>query len=144
MPEIQLKLDYEWEHVESEKGKPYVFPQELTDFFKHRSHPAVYQWRVHKRDDLWVYVGETESLARRVQGYLKPGPSQTTNIRIKKSFENFLERGYEISLDTMRIKSLSIDGKLIENALDKMDTRRAIENILTFKYGDSGIKLLNK
>ncbi len=142
---LQLKLDYDWKPVESEKDKPYKFPQDITEFFKRNSGPSVYQWRVHSQDDLWIYVGETSRLDRRIQGYLTPGPSQSTNIRVKESFGDFLKKGYDISLDSLLIRSMSLDDMTLgQSDLHSQEIRRAIENLLTFKYRASGIKLLNK
>jgi len=46
--------------------------------------PVIYSWRVLRDNrEIEIYIGETEDVGRRFYHYLKPGPSQKTNIRTK-------------------------------------------------------------
>jgi len=109
---------------------------------------AIYKWSVFKsdiEDSKIVYIGETENLINRIKGYLRPGPTQQTNIRINKLFKEYLEKGYKISLHTLffdKIKLGNID--IIYDEISDNDIRKALEQLFIVIYKKEEYTLLNR
>jgi len=102
-----LDVNYRWTNVEFSPGCHYRFPDAISSYMKeHYRGPSVYRWFV------WTptqgisafYVGETENLARRIQHYLKPGPKQATNLRLKKYFEEACQRGARVEVESLEFE----------------------------------------
>lgn len=60
--------------------------------------PGVYCFRVRSGNQERRYIGETDNLARRFNGYRNPGGSQATNIRINALLLEALRNGSEVSV----------------------------------------------
>lgn len=135
MPTISLEIEYKWVPVESEPGQVYVFPNNLSIYLKkHYALPAIYRWVL---EDTQVYIGETENLVERIKGYLRPGPSQTTNQRMNKILT-------DATLDLLMFESTNLQNKTIaiDDLFDK-PTRRLLESLFIVYHTFKGHKTLN-
>ncbi|OAB45992.1 hypothetical protein [Paenibacillus glacialis] len=141
-----LSLDFNWSKVETDEI-PYLYPQTFDrSMNKNLQVPSVYRWRIYKTDSECrdVYIGETDNLKRRVTGYLKPGISQMTNIRMKNLFDNYIEKGYKIELDIVQISTFIFNGiELNQDSLSSKNIRLIIENMIILKHKNLGYNLLN-
>ena len=71
---------------------------------------AVYRWGFYVSHRLaGAYIGETESLQKRVRGYLYPVPTQETNKRMNGEFRNAISRGETIKLETVEIAPMKLN-----------------------------------
>ena len=148
MNTLNLKLEYEWRPVEGELGKPYRFPNALTSHLKAQAaSPAVYRWVIYHEEpgDLRkLYIGETEQLSRRIYHYLKPGPSQQTNLRMNALFLEEISRGNKVCLDTLDFEPFRVnDHEVTMNSLENKTIRRFVEHLLAFQYATAGDEVFN-
>jgi hypothetical protein len=91
-----------------------------------------------------LYIGETDNVVRRIKGYLKPGPSQMTNIRMKSQFENYIKIGYQIHLEIMKINGFKLNGReYLQESLSDPCIRKLIENLVIIEEKNKGFDLLN-
>jgi len=130
----RLAVDYKWVAVERLPGEPYLFPHKTTEHMKNRySKPAIYRWGLYSASDKRssIYVGETENLFKRVGGYLHPGPSQQTNLRLNVDFHSVVEQGRTVSLDQLDFSPFRINAVMMspENLHDSF-RRRMMEAFL--------------
>src|SRR5713226_5249850 len=97
-----LSIACEWISVDGAPGNPYRYPGPVTEHIEEAYSTAIYRWGVCRRDSQGgsflhsVYVGEAEVLASRLKGYLHPGRSQLTNLRIKEWLDQELAVGSTI------------------------------------------------
>jgi len=111
---ITLTMDFEWKPVLEDKSAQYLFPNEITANMRQQYRtPAIYRWIVESDETVEsVYIGETEELCpRRIYGYLNPGMSQMTNIRINNLFKDLIKKGKTIRLEHLVFSDFSLDGK---------------------------------
>lgn len=145
---INFHVNYEWETVMIKHNKPYFFPASISKFMKeHYKGPEIYRWVVKNYDKInSVYIGEAEILCpRRIQGYLKPGPSQMTNIRMNKLLHKFMNDGMKIGLERLNFSDFSIENKIItRDDLANKSLRLILENFMILNHENQGIKILNK
>ena len=159
----ELDIDYQWLRVEAASGADYAYPQAVGKHIdEHYSKPAVYRWaffkpaegpspeeRQHPRA---VYIGETENLARRLRGYLSPGPSQTTNRRMKAYLDRELGLGTTIELSILRFEAFHIiidrarnDSRLVDEfRLSNPFIRKMMENFAVIVQDEVTCDILNK
>ena len=149
MCELNLKLKFDWKPVLLDDRTEYMFPEKMTAWMKKRYRcPAVYRWNIYaevSEDSKLAYIGETVCLCpSRIAGYLKPGPTQRTNKRINKEFNNYLKQGKKIRLETLVITDCSANGFTFSEK-DFLDScfRRAVEHLMVTIAKRSGIELLN-
>ena len=145
---MDISLNYRWAAAESSPGVPYHFPQRISPHFRANCDgPAIYRWVVFKQvaDDLRrIYIGEAELLSRRVNGYLKPGPSQLTNQRLKAEFEEELNTGHKVALEVLSFDSFKIDAILLSMTdLNNKTVRRFLEGLFAVYYSRLGYTVLN-
>lgn len=147
--QIKLTLRYSWDPVLIDETNEYHFPMAISNLMKqHYNKPAIYKWNVYKHspdDQKRFYIGEAAILCpSRIQGYLSPGPSQQTNIRMKKMFSEFINQGLKIRLEALNLQHSTL-GKipLLPKDLSSKHTRRYIEALLITHYHSKGYTLLN-
>jgi hypothetical protein len=136
---------FRWDEVITKNGEVYQFPQPITCLVKEYSNPAVYRWRIiDSEGNEFYYIGETQDLLKRINGYLNPGPSQQTNKRIKASFLENIEVRNKIFLDVLRINQFVLNEVTFSprNLKDKF-FRKMIESMMIVFYASEGKKLLN-
>ncbi|MCE9653557.1 MAG: hypothetical protein K8Q89_10995 [Nitrosarchaeum sp.] len=145
---INLTIDFEWNSVLENKSDQYVFPNIVTDYMRQKYRmPAIYRWIVDSDGMIEsIYIGETVELCpRRVYGYLNPGPSQMTNIRINNLFDELIKRGKIIRLEYLVFSDFLFDGKKItDQDLIKKNIRVLLENIMITHHENAGVVILNQ
>lgn len=148
--DITFQLSCKWLPVMSNETEIYTFPDKITPFMKlHYRIPAIYRWHIYKSkpgDLKQIYIGEAVQLCpQRLNGYLRPGPSQQTNIRINKMFNELINDGRHIQLeyldfDVVKIEDIEI---ISENLIDK-HVRRMLEEVMVIYSTHKGYTILNK
>jgi len=145
---MNISIDFKWEPVFIRESEHYYFPNEISDFMRRKyKAPAIYRWVVEKDGKIVsMYVGEADELCpRRIYGYLNPGPSQMTNIRINDLFHQLISQGNKIWLEHLVLSSFIFDGKTITPSdLGKKTVRMFLENLILIHYESSGITILNQ
>lgn len=145
---ITLTIDSEWKPILENKSVQYLFPNTITSYMRQQyKMPAIYRWVVDTDKTIEsVYIGETEELCpRRVYGYLNPGPSQMTNIRINNLFNDLIKKGKVIRLEHLVFSDFSFDGKKITaQDLAKKNIRVLLENIMLAHHENDGTTILNQ
>lgn len=145
---LDIHLDFSWEKVLVNQRESYFFPNNISAYMKKKyNSPAIYRWLVHNNDRLEsIYIGEAEILCpRRIYHYLHPGPSQMTNIRINKLFNQLTNEGKKITLERLIFKDFVFDDKLISMSdLKKKTVRVFLEHLLLVHHDNTGMTLLNK
>jgi hypothetical protein len=130
-----VNFAYEWLPVEQAPGIAYHFPEDPSALLKKHwvMKPAVYRWLVYKTipgDLKEIYVGETDQLSRRIQHYLRPGPSQATNKRINYLFHQRAAAGCRIVLQYLSFTAFHVGGHVFSpNDLTKKHIRVALEHL---------------
>jgi len=150
-PKMKAEFLYEWIPVKAYAGKDkdYFYPQEITDYMKREYRkPHVYRWNIYLRtyeDAKIIYIGETKELCpNRIKGFINPGPSQTTNARLKKKFESYLESKYQIRLEICNFSKMMLGAREItSDELERSNIRKLIEAMLIENYKMKGFKILN-
>ena len=159
----ELNIDYAWEPVISFPNVRYAYPNAVTKYIdEHYSKACVYRWaffeaRQSSNPDAvqfpqTVYIGETENLARRLRGYLHPGPSQITNKRMKEYLDRELELGTTIDLSILRFENFHIiigrekcnAGLVAELGLGNPFIRKLMENFAIIVQDPVTCDILNK
>jgi len=145
---IEVNFAFEWEPVFQEQKIQYVFPNSTTEFMrKNYRKPAIYRWTIeHIEDgDSLFYIGEAVKLCPdRLSGYLSPGPTQQTNIRLNQLFHESIYNGATIKLEILKFTGSFVnDLRLGEKDLARQDIRRLIERLLVTLYRSQGLDLLN-
>lgn len=143
-----INLCFEWNSVlEGEAAEVYRYPQPFDKKMNRiYSTPAIYRWRIYdlNTDAQVVYIGETDNLKRRVAGYLRPGPSQHTNIRMKALFEQYILKGFLVELDLIQIKHFTFNDILFhQDSLSSKNIRVLLENLIILDHKNNGFEILN-
>ena len=145
---IAVNFAFEWEPVYQEKNTQYVFPNSITAFMKENYRkPTIYRWTIERGEDedSTFYIGEAVRLCPdRLLGYLSPGPTQQTNIRLNQLFYESMNNGATIKFEILKFTGSFInDLRLGEKDLARQDIRRLIERLLVTLYRSQGLDLLN-
>jgi len=148
----EFKIFIQWATaLVQENGDAYYFPGKFTPYFRRMySVPAVYRWRVMKRqpsEKETIYIGEAEELARRMQRVLTPSATakdSDTNRRLHGFFRNCLAN-QKIVIDVARIEPFEINGvRFDQQSVGDRFKRRALENLaLSFAQASGEFELLN-
>jgi hypothetical protein len=145
---INLTMNFKWAPVLENESDQYFFPNTITAYMRQKYRiPAIYRWIVESNGRIEsVYIGETEELCpRRVYGYLNPGSSQMTNIRINNLFDELIKKGKIIRLEYLVFSDFFFDGKKItDQDLVKKNIRVLLENIMIIHHENDGIVILNQ
>lgn len=91
---------------------------------------GAYRITLHLAGRTRTYVGETDGYKRRFHHYARPGPTQTTNIRMNARLVTLLAiHGGTAHIDVAISDQLEIDGAAVNAAsLPEVFVRRLIEN----------------
>lgn len=148
--QIKLHLRYSWDPVFMDETNEYHYPMAISPSMKQQyKKPAIYKWNIYKHspdDQKKIYIGEATILCpSRIQGYLTPGPSQHTNIRMKNIFSEFINQGLKIRLEVLNLQHSTI-GKIpvTQEDLSSKYVRRYIEAIMITHYQNKNYTLLNQ
>lgn len=147
--QIKLHLRYSWDLVFRDETNEYHYPMAVSPSMKKQfKKPGIYKWNIYKDspdDQKKIYIGEAAILCpSRIQGYLTPGSSQRTNIRIKNLFCELINQGLKIRLEVLNLQHSTI-GKtpVTKEDLANKYVRRYIEAIMITHYQDKNYTLLN-
>ena len=144
---LKIHIDFEWKLIFFDKSIPYNFPDRISKFMKQNYKiPAVYRWIVEENGKIKsMYIGEAEELCpRRVYSFLNPGPSQSTNFRLKIMFNNEISNGKKVLLEKLHFSEFMFDDKIIKyNELKKKQIRIFLESLLIVHYTNKKFKILN-
>lgn len=148
-----LNISVQWRSaVTQENGQAWCFPNKFTPYFKERySIPAVYRWRIDKRqpgEKERIYIGEGEELTRRILWVLKPHSSSKasdTNRRLNEIFHQCALEKRAVWIDVADIDPFEINGvRFDQRDLGDRFKRRMLENLLLAIAGaDKNCELLN-
>ena len=101
--------------------------------------PGLYRFEVGEE----VYVGETDRLARRMQHYRTPGPSQPTNIRINAWLVDVLSARQAARLSVVLKGEVALDGQRRALRLDQKVDRVLAEHAALLVEQAAGRRLRN-
>jgi len=90
--------------------------------------PAVYQWVFRHDGRERRYVGEAALLRRRFNHYRRPGPSQSTNLRMRERALRVLEARGTIEILVAHDVSFVRDGEAVVADLSSKHARCLVEN----------------
>jgi hypothetical protein len=146
MEHLSLDADYEWVAVTDELGDAYRFPTPVGSIRSKHPGPSIYRW-VSRRPD-WtvesVYVGETDNLGRRIYGYLNPGPSQQTNLRMNAELKELVAGDHVVTLERVKFKSIRLgDVEIPTTSLANKHVRVMLEHALLLTAQSQGISTRN-
>jgi len=149
-----LNISVTWRSAVTQKnGEAWRFPEKFTPYFKDRySIPAIYRWRVDKRqpgEQERIYIGEGEELTRRILWVLKPHSSSKpgdTNRRLNEMFRQCVLEKRSVWIDVADIDPFEINGIRFEQRdLGDLFKRRMLEYLLlAIAEADKSYDLLNK
>ncbi len=145
---MKVTYDFQWRPIRAGNESNYLFPMPVNSAnAADVNGPAVYRWVIYATEpgDLRrVYIGEAEMLSRRIRGYLNPGPTQQTNIRMKAEFEGEIAAGHKVMLEALHFDALDLSGvKLTMGDLSDKNTRRFLEASIVLLYSRLGYTVLN-
>ena len=149
MTNSKVEFAYQWESVLTDINKEYFFPEKITPFMRSNyRHPAIYRWNIFKKepeDERLIYIGNTQELCPdRINGYIKPGPSQQTNKRINEELQGYIKIGFKIKLEFLLFDNIKIeDFNLTQSNLQDKYVRLFIEALMIIIYKEKGFKMLN-
>lgn len=127
-------VEHRWVHVEVAAGVHYAYPMPVSpQMVRLCNQPAVYRWALRNSESYLkaMYVGETDNLVRRIKQYLQPGNTQTTNLRLKACFDETIQEGGKIEIQTLRFEPFQINGaKFSSELLRHTHLRRVLENLV--------------
>lgn len=137
-----------WVPVLSSTDTLYHFPEPITAFMRAALRmPAIYRWRItHPDGAIEYYIGETEELCpRRIYHYLKPGPSQMTNLRLNELFSTLIRQGGTVTMEFLHFEPFSVGDHLIDqDSLADGHIRRFLEELFVVVLEAQGGTLLNR
>lgn len=146
MERLSLNADYEWVAVTDELGEPYRFPRPVGSLRSKHPGPSIYRWVSLKPDGTVesIYVGETDNLGRRIYGYLNPGPSQQTNLRMNAELKELVASGHLVTLERVKFQSIRLNGAEIPTtSLADKHVRVMLEHALLLAVQSQGISTRN-
>ena len=103
--------------------------------------PNIYRIKIYNASKNTIYIGETNNMRRRAQGYRTPGPTQATNQRLNQKMCKSINSGYKISIALLAITEVSID---ILTDLSQKHNRMFFEAAAISLAVSEGQLLLNK
>ena len=106
---------------------------------------GVYRYTLRLGDRTRYYVGETDNFRRRFSHYRRPGPSQTTNIRMHQRLRTLLAtHGGEAEVAVASNVEYSVNGASVQDlTLPEVFTRRLLENAALVELAAGGHEIVN-
>ncbi|MNX85711.1 hypothetical protein D3C86_1175610 [compost metagenome] len=145
---LELRTTFSWEPVLETDGSLYCYPHLPSKEMKHKyDAPAIYRWVPYRSADGdlgHMYVGEAQSLIKRIGNYRHCSPRQQTSFRLRNLFEAYIADGVALRLERLRFDELAL-GSVVFTESDLSDTlvRRFIEHMMASYYRKLGWKLIN-
>lgn len=122
MEHVHVAVEFRWKSlgvVQLDSDYRLVFPKPPLA-------PGLYRFDLEDADGPTTYVGETDQLARRLQHYRTPGPTQHTNLRLNEHFRNALSRGLSINVAVVT-EDINVR---IDEAARQIDMSRKLDRVL--------------
>lgn len=142
-----FQIDLRWVDVESTSGAGYSFPSDISRHLRrYYDKPGVYRWALFDSEQRLVeaYVGETESVCKRLYQYLRPGKNQQTNLRLKAHLDGAQTRELKSKFQLLEFEQFQINGMLInENSLGNPHVRQFLEALAINDIKSTGCRILN-
>ena len=137
---LEIRLEMAWRPL----GRIRLDQQGKLTFPATDKIPAIYRFALTLASVQQQYIGETENLARRLQHYRTPGPSQQTNIRINEVFQAALaaQAHIDIFIITANDAWIESNGERRPADLSSKAVRRLLENAAIINL-DDGVEILN-
>jgi hypothetical protein len=106
---------------------------------------GVYRFTLRLGERARVYVGETDNFRRRFSHYANPGPTQSTNLKMKARLLELLnEKGGQAYIEVTTDVSLLVDGLALNGAdLPDVFVRRLLENAALLGVAASDGEIIN-
>src|SRR5260370_37105518 len=144
----QLSLRISWDSVITKSGGRYQYQQAQRTLSEGRyAIPAVYRWLVSKpgAEAHACYIGETDSLYRRVRDYLYAHSSQEQVFRIARRFREEVASGSVVEWQMLQFETFFINSEYIElSGLADPARRKLMENIAIVLHDRAQCELLNE
>ncbi len=86
--------------------------------------PGIYRFDLGDR----IYIGETDQLKRRFQGYRTPGISQATNLRLNAALTTLLQSGRTATAASITNAIVDVDGQRVPLDLSYKPARLLVES----------------
>jgi hypothetical protein len=143
----RFEVELRWKDVESASGATYCFPSDLSHHLKVQyDKPAIYRWALEddERKVVEAYVGETESVQKRLYQYLRPGKKQQTNLRLKAHLDGAFGRGLKPKFQVLEFEDFQINGMEINaSSLGNPHVRQFLEALAINELRCTSCKILN-
>jgi hypothetical protein len=137
---VEVSVRFSWRkigHVELDKQDTLKFPQTTA-------HPGLYRFDFTGADGNRLYIGETDTLNRRLQHYRTPGPTQTTNIRLNALMHEIIKSGGSVGVSIMTEgATVAMNGGEKPPCLGIKSDRVLLEHAAIYAARESGISLVN-
>jgi hypothetical protein len=149
MPELQIKLTFEWQAVYLRENVDYIFPMAISPYMRTRYKlPAVFKWDIYQKtpgDKKLVYIGEAQELCpKRLYGYLNPGPTQVANKKVNTEFRDYLKEKLKIRLEIYQIQEFIFGKSIIDmNAFTDKHFRRLVSEALIVEHSRRGFTVMD-
>lgn len=138
--ETRVSVRFAWQPV----GKLKLDERERLVFPKAPVRPGLYRFKLECDTTSAVYIGETDELARRLQHYRTPGPSQKTNRRLNQRMRQTLDARGRISVAiVINATWLAVNGEEREADLSKKADRVLLEHAALVACADPDVEILN-
>lgn len=106
--------------------------------------PGLYRFDFEGAQGRYVYVGETVELARRLQHYRTPGPTQRTNQRLYQLISESITGGGRVAVAIITDgPTLKINGQQRAADLGLKPERALLENAAIISCQEEGLEILN-
>ncbi|MCF6292542.1 MAG: hypothetical protein L3J04_04005 [Robiginitomaculum sp.] len=136
----QLLLKFRW----SLKGAVYLDHKNRPKFPDVQEQSAVYRLVIETETGIQFYIGETDNLRRRMQGYRTPGPTQSTNQRLTGIMKSSLLLGKAVRLEVMRsVRSKEAKSNMTLKNFGNRYVRCLFENAAIILAMNNSEKILN-
>lgn len=140
MAQVKITVFFEWKPV----GKIQLDDDGKLIFPRTSATPGLYRFDLAGPNGTATYIGETDQLARRLQHYRTPGPSQRTNLRLNALMRSALSESRMVSLATITDEiCISLDGNERLVDLSRKPERVLLEHAALYEAFASGITILN-
>lgn len=106
---------------------------------------GVYRFTLQLGDRIRRYIGETDNYRRRFSHYASPGPTQSTNLRMKARLLELLnDKGGHARLEVAADVVLLLNGMTLdEEGLPEVFVRRLLENAALLEVAGSKGEIIN-
>jgi len=136
----QLLLKFRW----NLKGVIYLDHKNRPKFPDVQEQSAVYRLAIETETGVQFYIGETDNLRRRMQGYRTPGPTQSTNQRLTCIMKSSLLLGKEVRLEIMQaVRAKTVESNMLLEDFGNRYVRCLFENAAIIVALNNSEQILN-